>query len=193
MTNPPPAKRPRRALSPASAQAASLQTLFKNPDHEIHIPLSATAPRRTLPAPPEIVTNVQGSSAGAGSGEFHVYKAARRREYERLRQMDEDLVREKEAGAFARRRAAREREDAERTRRRREKRGRKAGRKGLDGAGEPGRKDGGATGVDDGKGADGKGAAVAAAGAEKAGSGTSDGGAAPVAVDTPGLIIHDDD
>lgn len=33
--------------------------------------------------------NVQGSSAGAGSGEFHVYKQSRRREYERLKLMDE--------------------------------------------------------------------------------------------------------
>ena len=43
-----------------------------------------------LPPPPEIVSNVQGSSAGAGSGEFHVYKASRRREYERLKLMDEE-------------------------------------------------------------------------------------------------------
>lgn len=33
--------------------------------------------------------NVQGSTAGAGSGEFHVYKQSRRREYERLKIMDE--------------------------------------------------------------------------------------------------------
>ena len=33
--------------------------------------------------------NVQGSSAGAGSGEFHVYKQNRRREYERLKLMEE--------------------------------------------------------------------------------------------------------
>jgi hypothetical protein len=33
--------------------------------------------------------NVQGSRAGAGSGEFHVYKASRRREYERLKLLDE--------------------------------------------------------------------------------------------------------
>lgn len=36
-----------------------------------------------------MMKNVQGSSAGAGSGEFHVYKQNRRREYERLKLMDE--------------------------------------------------------------------------------------------------------
>lgn len=35
--------------------------------------------------------NVQGSSAGAGSGEFHVYKASRRREYERTKLMEEKV------------------------------------------------------------------------------------------------------
>ena len=33
--------------------------------------------------------NVQGSSAGAGSGEFHVYKASRRREYERIKLLED--------------------------------------------------------------------------------------------------------
>ena len=35
--------------------------------------------------------NVQGSSAGAGSGEFHVYKASRRREYERLKLLEDAM------------------------------------------------------------------------------------------------------
>ncbi|AEO71362.1 uncharacterized protein THITE_2034030, partial [Thermothielavioides terrestris NRRL 8126] len=88
-----PLKRTRRALSPTSAQAAQLQTLFAHPETEIKLPPPAgslaASGRKPLPPPPEIVSNVQGSSAGAGSGEFHVYKAARRREYERLRRMDE--------------------------------------------------------------------------------------------------------
>ncbi|GBE80992.1 hypothetical protein SCP_0307150 [Sparassis crispa] len=47
-----------------------------------------------------MMKNVQGSSAGAGSGEFHVYKASRRREYERLKLMDEKAQKEAETQAF---------------------------------------------------------------------------------------------
>ncbi|KAI8851299.1 hypothetical protein BC829DRAFT_122730 [Chytridium lagenaria] len=39
-------------------------------------------------APKDYIRNVQGSSAGAGSGEFHVYRALRRKEYARLKMME---------------------------------------------------------------------------------------------------------
>ncbi|KAG0632785.1 hypothetical protein HOY80DRAFT_897551 [Tuber brumale] len=112
----------RRALSPMSAQAATLTTLFAKPDREIHIPKPG-APK-ALPPPPEIVANVQGSSAGAGSGEFHVYKAARRREYERIRLMEEEVKREAEEKAFREKVEEMKRRDAvktEKNRRRRKK------------------------------------------------------------------------
>ena len=84
----------KRALTPVSKQAASLDALFaKNPDLDFAKPDQA---KNSLAPPPELVTNVQGSSAGAGSGEFHVYKASRRREYERVRVMEEEARREKE-------------------------------------------------------------------------------------------------
>lgn len=125
-------KRPtkKRALTPVSAQAANVDALFAKPDQEIRIPSSSTSnPRRTMAAPPEIVTNVQGSSAGAGSGEFHVYKASRRREYERLRQMDEEVRQEKEMEVFEKVKEERERKDDEKTRRNREKREKMKARK----------------------------------------------------------------
>jgi hypothetical protein len=88
----------KRALTPSSKQSAQVEALFANPDREITIP---NGPKpKTVAAPPEIVANVQGSSAGAGSGEFHVYKASRRREYERLRVMDEENEREEKDREF---------------------------------------------------------------------------------------------
>jgi hypothetical protein len=40
-----------------------------------------------------MMKNVQGSSAGSGSGEFHAYKASRWRVYERLKQTEDESKR----------------------------------------------------------------------------------------------------
>ncbi|KAH8162935.1 hypothetical protein CIB48_g5288 [Xylaria polymorpha] len=121
----PRSKRPtkKRALTPLSVQAKEVDSLFARPDQEIRTERRDTTPR--LPAPPEIVTNVQGSSAGAGSGEFHVYKASRRREYERLRRMDEEVARETADTEFEHGKEERLRRDDDKTRRNREKREKK--------------------------------------------------------------------
>jgi len=195
----PRSKRPlkKRALSPASAQAAQLDALFAKPDQEIRIPdPAAAAAKRRLPAPPEIVTNVQGSSAGAGAGEFHVYKAARRREAERLRVMDEDMARERGAAEFEAAKRAHETADEERTRKNREKREKAKARKakGAKGAKKP---DGPAAG----KAAEGGKANGGSGGGEKGESGEVNGSeksaasaiALSAAADAPGIVIHDDD
>ncbi|CAA6675534.1 unnamed protein product [Spirodela intermedia] len=44
------------------------------------------------------VNNTSGSSAGAGSGDFHQYRQMRRREQDRLARMDVDYQRRKELG-----------------------------------------------------------------------------------------------
>lgn len=118
----PRSKRPtkKRALTPRSVQASQVEALFAKPDREISIPSSAVS--KPLSAPPEIVANVQGSSAGAGSGEFHVYKASRRREYERLRMMDEEVKAEEEEKEAQRRREELEKKDREKTEKNRAKR-----------------------------------------------------------------------
>ncbi|KAI7190807.1 hypothetical protein KC363_g4222 [Hortaea werneckii] len=132
---------------PHTQHQAHISTLFAHPDRPIHIPDSSTlqTSHTTGPAaPPEIVTNVQGSSAGAGSGEFHVYKASRRRENERLKAMDEDNEREVRDREFEDRVGEMRRRDEEVLRRNREKREkakarkRKGGKGGGGGGGEEG-------------------------------------------------------
>jgi len=131
----PRSKRPlkRRALTPVTQQANQVEALFAKPDRDIPIPSSTALTKKpnTL-APPEIVANVQGSSAGAGSGEFHVYKASRRREYERIKMMDEEVAEEKADGDFEKKREAMRKKDEEKTgknRKRREKNKKKKGDK----------------------------------------------------------------
>lgn len=123
----PRSKRPtkRRAITPVSEHANQIETLFKDPTKELRLP---GAPKErtssSLAPPPEIVANVQGSSAGAGSGEFHVYKASRRREYERLKMMQSEVDKEKGDAEWEKQREEARRKDEEKTeknRRRREK------------------------------------------------------------------------
>ncbi|KAJ5354760.1 hypothetical protein N7541_005804 [Penicillium brevicompactum] len=129
--------------------------------------------------PPEIVTNVQGSSAGAGSGEFHVYKASRRREYERLRMMQSEVDQEKDNESWEKERAEAKRKDDEKTdknRRRREKKKNARGKKGGDKMDTAPTKTGPAPGT-----------MVSADGDS---NGAADG---QPAQEVPGVIIHDDD
>lgn len=128
-------KRPvkKRALTPVSTQAAGLDALFAKPDQTIKVPVPADVARlrggSNGGAPPEIISNVQGSSSGAGSGEFHVYKASRRREYARLRQLDEEAARDRDTVDFDKEKREREARDDEKTKRNREKREKAKARK----------------------------------------------------------------
>ncbi|EXJ82470.1 hypothetical protein A1O3_06283 [Capronia epimyces CBS 606.96] len=125
-----PIKRARGANTPLSAQANEIESLFLDPSRPVSLPPPSSEKKSSLPAPPEIVANVQGSSAGAGSGEFHVYKASRRREYERLRTMDEEAKKEEENERWAREEEERRKRDEEKTKKNREKRNRKKAKKG---------------------------------------------------------------
>jgi len=126
----------KRALTPRDGQAAHVEALFAKPDRDIHIP-GADA-KKGLAPPPEIVANVQGSSAGAGSGEFHVYKASRRREYERLRLMDEEVKKEEDEKTFLERKAEQEKKDREKTEKNRLKREKQKARKAKQKKGQKG-------------------------------------------------------
>ncbi|CAG7918049.1 unnamed protein product [Penicillium olsonii] len=178
----PRSKRPtkRRAVTPLSEHANQIETLFKDPSKDIKLPESSTQRSSSLLAPPEIVTNVQGSSAGAGSGEFHVYKASRRREYERLRMMQSEVDQEKDNASWEKERAEAKRKDDEKTdknRRRREKKRNARGKKGdkMDAAPTAGPAPG---------------TMVSAEGENGAAPGAADG---QPAQEVPGVIIHDDD
>ncbi|XP_018429269.1 PREDICTED: PRKR-interacting protein 1 [Nanorana parkeri] len=84
-----PKKEPQPLVIPRNAtdeQRLKLERLMRNPDKVTPI---AERPKDWNPrAPPEFVRDVMGSSAGAGSGEFHVYRHLRRREYQRQEFMD---------------------------------------------------------------------------------------------------------
>ncbi|KAK2629864.1 hypothetical protein QTJ16_000684 [Diplocarpon rosae] len=177
----------KRALSPRSQTASAISTLFSKPSQDIYVPSSTSlATKNHSGGPPEIVQNVQGSSAGAGSGEFHVYKASRRREYERLRVMDEEVRREEEGEKWDRERREREERDREKTRKNREKRERLKRKKAGKGVGDETEGPGTAgmlkARVVIGKGAEGLG-----------GEGDRNDEIGAVAVEEKGVIIHDDD
>ena len=181
----PRSKRPtkRRAITPLSEQANQIDSLFKDPSKEIRLP---SGPKErtssSLAPPPEIVANVQGSSAGAGSGEFHVYKASRRREYERLRLMQSEVDKEKGDAEWEKQREEARRKDEEKTeknRRRREKK--RAARNG-------GKKDGGNGGMDVDRPSV-KGPLPPSRDLDHA----ADGGEGHPSAEVPGVIIHDED
>ncbi|KAL4870934.1 hypothetical protein BDV12DRAFT_164944 [Aspergillus spectabilis] len=180
----------RRAVTPHGEQATAISSLFRDPAKEIKLPTAShNRTASNLPAPPEIVANVQGSSAGAGSGEFHVYKASRRREYERLRLMQDEVDREKDGVEWQKKQEEVRRKDEEKTeknRKRREKRNKaKAGKK----SGEGGNSNGGATAR---KGVDAMDITGERKGALNGSGGNHEGDQMEAVIETPGVIIHDD-
>ncbi|GFR31729.1 PRKR-interacting protein 1 homolog [Trichonephila clavata] len=79
--------------TPIDFQKLKLERLMANPEKPVIIP---EMPReRKGFTVPEFVRNVMGSSAGAGSGEFHVYRHLRRKEYTRQKVIDEKAETEK--------------------------------------------------------------------------------------------------
>lgn len=181
--------------APAMAtQKFLIDNLMLEPDRPIHLPSASKSP--DIPAPPEIVANVQGSSAGAGSGEFHVYKASRRREYERLRVMGEEARKEGERKEWEEKKeevGRRDEEKTERRRRARERRRKKA--KGKDGGNKVDEEEEDDDDDTQTKGEEIRppGAVLGSGGQRKEGHGvTNDVGVAKL-VEENGITIHDDD
>ncbi|KAJ3553005.1 hypothetical protein NM688_g3849 [Phlebia brevispora] len=113
----------RHALTAVEKQKAQLERLLKDPSKPAYIP---APPKEKMIRPArEMMKNVQGSSAGAGSGEFHVYKASRRREYERLKMMDDEAQKEAEEAEFEQKRRGWEEQAEAKTAKNRAKRQKK--------------------------------------------------------------------
>ncbi|XP_017079019.1 PRKR-interacting protein 1 homolog [Drosophila eugracilis] len=74
-------------------QRLKLEKLMKNPDKPVLIP-EQRRERDFMSSVPTFVRNVMGSSAGAGSGEFHVYRHLRRKEYARQKNIQNQSSRE---------------------------------------------------------------------------------------------------
>lgn len=82
---------------------------------------------------PTRIMNVAGSNAGAGSGEFHMYRQARRREVMRQQRIEEEAVTDAAEREFQERKDKLAKEEEERTAKRRAKRQKKK-QKGSKGA-----------------------------------------------------------
>ncbi|KAK6190920.1 hypothetical protein SNE40_002686 [Patella caerulea] len=85
--------------SATDLQRLKLEKLMKNPNKEVFIPDKPkdSSAKKT----PEFIRNVWGSSAGAGSGDFHVYRGVRRREYARQKFNAEKAKREELDAEFS--------------------------------------------------------------------------------------------
>ncbi|KAE9411434.1 DUF1168-domain-containing protein [Gymnopus androsaceus JB14] len=135
----------RHKLTAVERQRAQLDKLLKDPTKAAYVP--PPPKEKSIRPAREMMKNVQGSSAGAGSGEFHVYKASRRREYERLSLLEEASRKETEDAEFKRKREEAEANAEAKTAKNRAKRQKKKGKSKntevASGAGSSSRGDGG--------------------------------------------------
>ncbi|KAJ2164059.1 hypothetical protein GGH15_004136 [Coemansia sp. RSA 562] len=80
-----------------SKQRSQVEYLMKNIDKPIDI---STPEKPMLRPPPDIVLNVRGSSAGAGSSDFSIYRDLRRKENLRVKLMESDAAQDSAKDKF---------------------------------------------------------------------------------------------
>ena len=117
-------KGPRTAYD---VQRSKLEKLMSNPEKPVNIPGQRKEKDPNKAA--EFVYNVMGSSAGAGSGEFHVYRQIRRKEYARQKIMEEKKTKEDLNEEYHAKLEENQREADERTAKKRAKRQKKKEKK----------------------------------------------------------------
>ncbi|KAJ2796607.1 hypothetical protein H4R20_005476 [Coemansia guatemalensis] len=100
-------------------QRSHIDYLMRNIDKPIELP---TTKKSVVKPPPEIVLNVRGSSAGAGSSDFSIYRDLRRKENLRIKHMDAEAAEESARNNFEQEADALKRKDEEKTAKNRAKR-----------------------------------------------------------------------
>uniref|UniRef100_A0AC35TRE4 AB hydrolase-1 domain-containing protein n=1 Tax=Rhabditophanes sp. KR3021 TaxID=114890 RepID=A0AC35TRE4_9BILA len=97
------------AKNPRDAMRIRLNHLERNIDKLVELP---PIPDEDRPkTPPEFVRNVVGSSAAAGSAEFHIFRNNRRKEYDRLAYIDKQAEKEELDAKYKERRDAIKKEE----------------------------------------------------------------------------------
>ncbi|XP_057374161.1 PRKR-interacting protein 1 homolog [Daphnia carinata] len=102
-------------------QRMKLDRLMRNPEKPVQLP-ERPKEKKAVSDPPDFVRNVMGSSAGAGSGEFHVYRHIRRREYARQKNIQIMSEKDKKDEDFRQKLENNQRQAEERTAKKRAKR-----------------------------------------------------------------------
>lgn len=118
-----------KTYSAYDVQKHKLDKLMSDIDKPVYIPESRG--ERQFPDAPEFVRNIMGSSAGAGSGEFHVYRHLRRKEYARQKFITSQAIKEEKDLEFQARLEQNKKEAEEKTQKKRLKRLKKKQKKNV--------------------------------------------------------------
>ncbi|KAI8323539.1 hypothetical protein GQ54DRAFT_249702, partial [Martensiomyces pterosporus] len=103
-------------------QRSHIEQLMRSVDKHIDLP---TSKKPTVKPPPDLVLNIRGSSAGAGSSDFHTYRELRRKENLRVKLIEEEAAEDQAKEQFEKEVGSLKRKDEEKTAKNRAKRQRR--------------------------------------------------------------------